>query len=430
MFNKLIKSSVAIVLLGLCTNAFAETKTDNSISKPAQPIGFTQCLDTSDYDRLSMQAIYADGTPNSHQVRGGSKSVNNITVTAFEQLIAKEAGVHIRIATTALTGHTITLNGIVFTAGTSFTIGASTTAAAKNFSDVLDAYEQFISTYNGSIVFASASVKGQAANAWTVATSTAAGVVLNSSTMYGGQEHAYITIQGQNLVQGTDWTASGTNALTAESIETAINANSTLSEIILATHPHTTSVVYTSATVAGSSEYPISVSTMGISIALNKIGFGQPSDVSIEDDLITIDSHGLKTGMAVLYSTAGSVGLGGLTNKTTYFAIRVNDSEYQLATTSTTAAAGTDIDLTSLPPLGETFTMFPSTLTVGPAGFHWQGSNDGTNKSNLSVSSVTYTAAGNTLWDFGEYNYRYLCIDFVGPTRGGINLTGTLTGRR
>ena len=64
--------------------------------------------------------------------------------------------------------------------------------------------------------------------------------------------------------------------------------------------------------------------------------------------------------------------------------------------------------------------------------------NDGTNYSDLtgttvngvSVSSVTYSAAGNSVWDFGDLNYRYLRMLLRGPTYGGLSVIATIHANR
>ena len=74
--------------------------------------------------------------------------------------------------------------------------------------------------------------------------------------------------------------------------------------------------------------------------------FASATNVDTRTDVLTISSHGHKTGSKVKY-TAGSVAVGGLTNGSTYFVIASNSNTLKLAKSLANALAGTAIDLTS-----------------------------------------------------------------------------------
>ncbi len=61
---------------------------------------------------------------------------------------------------------------------------------------------------------------------------------------------------------------------------------------------------------------------------------------------ILANNHGFSTGDPVVYDAEGNLAIAGLTDGTTYFAIRVDDNNFQLATTAINAAAGTEITIT------------------------------------------------------------------------------------
>ena len=65
---------------------------------------------------------------------------------------------------------------------------------------------------------------------------------------------------------------------------------------------------------------------------------------SADDDTMTISGHGLSTGDSVIYGNGGGATLDGLTDATTYFAIRVDADTIKLATSESNADAGTAID--------------------------------------------------------------------------------------
>jgi hypothetical protein len=271
-----------------------------------------------------------------------------------------------------------------------------------------------------------------------VTSSTPTALIVSAATLTGGQDNAVIQFPtlGIILTQGTDWQASASNAATALNISTSINNNATLGALIISSRPAVASILYASSTINGSFDYPISVSTP---TALTVSGFGLSgglaTEISTATSQISKTNHLLTTGLAVLFSTAnGSTAPGNLTNQTTYYAITIDANTYKLATTTTNAAAGTAIDITTLPNLISTYTVTPTPLTLlGGNGFYWQASNDGTNFATLTsatISSVTYSAAGNSVWDFARYGYKYLRVVFTAPTRGGIALTVKQYGKK
>ena len=60
---------------------------------------------------------------------------------------------------------------------------------------------------------------------------------------------------------------------------------------------------------------------------------------------ISANDHGFTTGDPVIYDSEGNLAITGLTDGTTYFAIRVDDDNFKLAT-STNAGNGTAITIT------------------------------------------------------------------------------------
>lgn len=413
----------------------AQKLEDIAVSKTAQAINLTQAIDVSPFEHFSVQAVYSDGTPSSINATGGTKSISTMTVTAANAGVAKRSAVSITVSSNgvALTGAIVTLNGIAFTEGIDWAIGSTNSVTAMNISDAIDAKLQFISTYNAtgySIIYASATDTGTLANGWSATVSTVA-LTLSADTFTGGTDNGVITIGTTQLVQGVDWTAGATTALTAKAISDAIMANTTLSGIFISTH--SAAIVTATSTINGAFNYGVDVPS-GIT-AVNFTN-GTASDISVSGDSITKTSHGFTTGLAILYSTtAPNVQIGGLSNGVTYYAVKSTNDVFQLATSTTNAVAGTVVNLTSLSSLTastHTFTPSPLSLSAGN-GFYWSASNDNVNFTNLSAvtySSVTYSAAGNSIWDFGTYNYKYLVLNFKQPTAGGIALTIKVYGKK
>jgi hypothetical protein len=245
-----------------------------------------------------------------------------------------------------------------------------------------------------------------------------------------GLTSATIGINGVTLTNGTDFTSVSTASGTAKAISDAIVAHATLGSIITSTWT-AGGVVYATSTYVGTNAYSLTTSTYA---ALRPSGFqftgGSDSDISQANDTFYEATHGITTGLAVLVSTPGSGTLPSpLIGGTTYYGIKVDANYYKLATTTTTAVAGAAVDISS--PIGSTtVTVTPLSLDAGSAGFKWQVSNDNSNWTDLSVSSITYSAAGTYIWDMGAFNYRYLRLDYTAPTSGGLSLSVYQAGKR
>lgn len=241
-------------------------------------------------------------------------------------------------------------------------------------------------------------------------------ISINGTTFTFGAVQSGVTIATQ-----------ATANLQAQFISSAIVNSGQISVI---TSTHVAAVVYATATAVGLGNYAVTSSTTGLQWSQLFFQNGVASMIDLSANSITKASHGFTTGLRVLYaSSTVTTGIGGLNGGTTYYAIRIDDSSYKLATSSTLAVAGTAVDITSQPG-SQTFTVTPPTLLAGSgASFKWQASNDNSNWTDVpSISSVTYTAAGNSIWNFGEFNYRYIRMNFVQPTNGCLGLTVPLFG--
>jgi hypothetical protein len=102
-----------------------------------------------------------------------------------------------------------------------------------------------------------------------------------------------------------------------------------------------------------------------VTIEAPKYTAGSSLDVDTSADTIdlTPTTHYLQTGDAVVY-TAGTGAIGGLTDGTTYYVIRVDASTIQLATSLANAEAGTEIDLTTTGTGTQTFSYAAGQATA------------------------------------------------------------------
>lgn len=428
------------ILLALLTGIVpvlcgAQTREEVVVNKTAQGVGFSQLIDVSPYKSVSAQAVYSNGTPSSVVVSDGQFSITTFTVANYSALNAAPATSTLTLIdgkNSSTTGLLITINGTRYLEGVDWTKGATSTATMVSLSTAINNSWEYDTSVSSNVITITAASNGTYANAWIVTCSSLP--IISTSAFSGGQAAGYLNINGTTLTEGTDWDAATSSQVTSVNIKTAINANATLATQVLAS---TTSlgVFVVKSLQPGINAYPVSVSNASyLTPTAYVMAEGAASAISVADDTVYKASHGMTDGLRVLYSTGvANKSITGLTFGTTYYAIRVNDNYFKVASSSMNAVGGTAMDFTALSGGCTDYRFAPLTLaTQLGTGFLWQGSNDGTNFSDLTstaISSFTYTAAGNSLWNFGEYAYKYLRVVFKEPTAGGLALLIKLFGR-
>lgn len=428
--KKLLLGGLAVLAVFVGSAFASDPVTWKEKEFDGQAVSTAAIFDLNEFDRVSVQAIYADGTPSAKSFAEGNKSTATITVSNYNFASATPSVTITIDGGSTLDDQYVTLNGIKYTEGVNFSVGASSGATAENLRAAIDANPHFYATRaSGVITVYPQSGAGTAGNGWSVTTSSAGELTVNSSSFTGGAYQHYISINGTRLTEGVDFTAETSSQATAINIMNAIKANATLSAIIDASTGSPTGVVYATSTLPGVNAYRLISSTSGITFSGTYFENGTASDVDFTNDQITETSHGFQTGLPVYFSSASGNGLSPLVNDTTYYAIRVDADHYKLAELSTSAVAGVAVDLTTATTdgVGGTMTVTPmnGTTLSGAAGFYWTVSNDGANFASYqtSMSSVTYSASGNTIYNVGEFNHRYLKLNLDAPaTSGALDL--------
>ena len=420
---------------------FAESETGDITNRSAQAVNFTAGIDTDRYRTVSAQAIYSDGTPASHSVLDGKRSVNRLTVLSTSNLTTSYATIQINVNhNTIPAGTVIVLENQRLVEGKDWFIGGASSATAYSIAGAVNAFELFNSTHAGTVTLAiaTATVVGTAPNSW-AASCTSSSITFSGATFSGGNNAATISINGVTLTNGAQWTIGASTTTTAADISRAIVAHASLTGVVVSTVTGNFAgqggIIFTTATYVGLNAYQVSASTPGLLWTSSYYTGGLASEINTTTYVLTEASHGLTTGLKVYVSTnvAASTMPTGLTGGATYYAIKVNDSSYQLATSSTNATAGTPVSITALTG-NSSLGVYPLALASGAGtgigSFKWQVSNDNSNWTDLSVSSVTWSGtAGNTAWDFGEIAYRFLRLNFIGPINGGIRLLTYVNGK-
>jgi hypothetical protein len=107
--------------------------------------------------------------------------------------------------------------------------------------------------------------------------------------------------------------------------------------------------------------------------------------VNTTSEAITYTAHGLTTGDAIKYYENGGTAIAGLTDDTTYYAIRVDANSFKVASSSANATAGTAINLTGTGNNDQYFDLLDETTATAVAAL------GGGNETGESRSNITHT---------------------------------------
>lgn len=413
---------------------------------------YTLDLSNTHVDSLSMMTVYSTVTYANKTFTDGTASTGSITVTSLTNLAGAQGTNSIVISTQAgLSGATISIGGTTLTESSQWWTQTSTNAVATSIKNGINTYApQFVASIGSqrNKVTITCGSSGTWCNNQTLSVSVSS-MQVGAATFSGGVDNAILAINNVTLIQGRDWNVGASTAATANAIAAAINSNSSLSSIVVATAPvscvigrcgvviATTTAVGTSTTYALFSSSHAALTLSG-TVTTNALGQGSSamtggtnSAYSLSTDQITIASHGFTKALPVLYST-DTVTIGGLTNQTTYYVVVVDANTIGLSSTSAVAQTGNYINLTSSSTgtTAHTFTLAPLSFTGTPS-WKWQVSNDNSNWVDMNTSSVTFSSpytASSYLWNFGNVPFRYMRLNVVGPTTGGMSFVTTGNG--
>lgn len=382
---------------------------------------------------VSAQATYSSATIPSVTFQDGTQAKGSFTVANYAALVSARASNKITVVTnTGLTRAAVVLPGFVFREGLDWKAGSTTANTAISIAAALSKVPYLSVSRVGSVIFTTAPA-GSYYNSTKMQSSTPTALTVNTPFFVGGQDNAVVKINGVSLIQGVDFTAATSNAATATSLKNGINAKAALNTVLSA---GVSGALVTSTATKNGTAYNFALVSSSPS-ALSASGAAMTGGTNAADTLgsatIHIASHGLTKALPVLYSAAGGGVIGGLTNQTTYYAIAVDANNIKLATSKVNAVAGTGIVVTSTSTqlVAHTFTLAPLAITGTPS-FKWQVSNDNSSWDDLAVSSVTVSSYSNppatTIWAFGPIGTRYLRLNVVAPTTGGLYLNVRLIG--
>lgn len=434
MKGKIRWYAAGLLALAVAARAGVITYNANLVNEPALAYNNTYPLDLqlNGISSLSAQATYSSATVANATFGDGAQSVGQLTVISYAALSQAAASDHLTVvSTTGLQGSRLALPGFVFTEGVDWKATNTTTGTAASLQAALSKIPFLNVSRSGSVIYTTAPA-GAYYNSLQMVASAPSSLSVASLNFAGGQDNATVSINGNTLLQGRDFTAATSNAATATSLKNAINANAALNSYLSASAGG--AVVYSTSSKAGSlynfsmaSSSPAALSVSGAFMTGGVI----PAD-TLGSSIISIPNHGFSKALPVAYTTAGGL-IGGLTNMATYYAVIVDANNIKLATSSAQAllGIGTVVTSTGTQLSAHTFTLAPLPITGTPS-FKWQVSNDSVSWIDLAVSSVTVSSYSNppasTLWTFGLIGTRYLRLNVVAPTTGGLGLVVKLIG--
>lgn len=378
---------------------------------------------------LSAQAFFSSATINSVSFQDGSQAVGSFTVTNFAALKAAAASNHVTVVSTSnLRGAAIVVPGYVLQNGIDWATGNTTAATAQSIANALATVPWMSVSVVGSVVYTTAPA-GTYYNSMSFV-STNGNVVIATPFFTGGQDNAVIAINGAQLRQGLQWTAATSNNATASSLSSAINAWAALNTKVTAL-ASSANVNLTSKLADSLYNYSlVSSSPSALSVSGANMTAGTAPAFRLGSSNFAVPSNGLSLALPVLYT--GSPAVGGLVSGSTYYAVPVDANNFMLSNYSTSAVAGVDlvvITSTNTQASPDTYTLAPLGI-AGIPSFKWQVSNDNATWSDLSVSSITMGPTGTAyaqppsiyFWSFGYLGVRYIRLNAVAPTAGGISL--------
>lgn len=156
----------------------------------------------------------------------GVAASGSITVADYEELIgAKASGTITITAYVSLAAKSFTIGEDTVTEGVDFTAETSNTVTATNLAAAIDALTDYTASADGAVITITAAANGREFNEVFLSTNATAGYTFSADNrLKGGLDDAVITIGSEELVQGTDFTAETSNAVTATNLAAAIDA--------------------------------------------------------------------------------------------------------------------------------------------------------------------------------------------------------------
>jgi hypothetical protein len=390
-------------------------------------------------DRVSSQMKFSSVTFTSLQFTDGVPATGNFRVITPSVFTAQSATETVTVVSTnGLSGAFLYFNGYPLREGIEWTRVNTTTGVANALTTAINTYIPGVAASSSSaVITVTVSQTGVGGNSYTCTSSTPTALSVASANFINGRNAVVLRIGQYTLTAGVNFTPVATATGTAKAISDAIVASPTFSTIVTSTWAPN-GVVYATATAAGlSTNYPLESSNpSALQASAAQMSGGLDTAENLTGSYITKTSHGLCTGLPVLFTTQTAYAFSPLTWGTTYYVVKLDANHIQLATTKANASAATPVPVvftSSSAAGGHTFTLSPLAISGTPV-LKWQASNDGTYFTDIQTSTTTtissYTNPYDTaIQDFGVFNFRYLRLAVTAPSTGALNLLVAITAK-
>ncbi len=406
------------------------------VNEPGLAYSNTYLLDMAQYNarEVSLAAIFSTVTYTSPTVSDGHESSGTITVVDYASLSAAAATIQVTVTTNnfGATLPTLTFWNCAVKMGQDYSRGATRNITAANLATAIHSCNSNISAAaTANVVYATATA-GSYANSYAF-TSNNSSVTVSAARMSGGRDNAVLTINGTALTQGTNYSAVTSSAVTAGNLATAIAANTTLAATLSVSSNSGSAygvIVLTSKFNGTAYNYAINSSTptaLTVKDGSLLIG-GTNSGFTLGSKKITASAAGMTLGLPFLYAIGTNPAIGGLTTGTTYYAVPAGGTNFFFAKYSSSAVAGLSADYATVTSTNSgttqhAYTLAPLGWAAGSASYILQTSNDNatwaTAPSTGTVTITTTAFSSPLATNFGALGYRYLRLNFTGPSGGG-----------
>lgn len=389
---------------------------------------------------VSVTTTYSSGTYANASFSTGQTSTGTISIlsTALSSTASATDSIVV-VSTSGQNYDSISLSNPVLPgavnirAGFDWNYGINTTSAAISIADALNNYSsqlggvQFVAA--GNVVYATAPV-GALYNGIVAEASDTTTITVSSPTFLGGQDALLVSVNGKTFKAGKDFQVGASTNAEASNLAAAINAAAGSWVSVSTKTAQGSNVLSFTSVGAGKSFLLASSNSSAAAASGNMYGAIAPS-WSLNGNEITIPSHGLVTGLKVLYPVTANPAISGLTGGTTYYVGVVDANTIGLSTTSALAQSGDYVTLASSSTLStaDSYSLDPLAWSAGSAGFDWEVSNDGSNWSPLAVSSVTYSSSGVQVLGLGALYFKYLGLNVTAPTSGALTFSVVAQGQ-
>lgn len=407
--KKTIFAAIALVLVGAAAQAGAPVYTDDLVDNAGLSYSANFDVDLNNkagsaVNQLSMQATISSASVTATNFTDGSKSTASITVSNYSQLGINPATNTVTVGSTASLAPTkasasitissnsalsdayLVFNGHTYLEGRDWFKAATATGTALSLLSTLsqNSIVTFSTSGAGAVISGTATVTGPVGNTYTLYSSTPTALAISSAAFSGGANDgllgAILTVNGKPYANGISWNSFDPVTGVSVSTRAAASIATLLGKISGISASAVSSVVYATATVAGSVGNTYTMSSNKAGLVVGGANFSAGRDTAS----ITID------GVVLTNGVEWSAGASSVTAAKSISDAIVADPT--LSTVMVSTWSGNVVFATStITGTAANFSLSSLTSAIAVVGFTGGG------PSNIDLAANTITVAGNAL---------------------------------